>query len=265
MTLSRRHFNKGLLAASLAPSLAPSFAKAKPPGEWRSLFDGKTLDGWTPKLRYCELGDNDRDTFQVKDGMIQVRYDKYDTFGERFGHLFFKESFSHYRLRMEYRFVGNQCKGGPGWALRNSGVMIHCQDPKSMTKDQDFPVSIEVQYLGGNGTNPRATGNLCTPGTHVVYKNKLHKTHCTDSTSKTFHGDQWVTAEVEAHGGGEIKHIINGETVITYEKPQYDSGDKYAKPLIKGTNFVINGGYISLQAESHPIDFRKVEIMVLER
>lgn len=261
MSLSRREFTKGLLAASI---VAPSVSLGKPAGEWRSLFDGKTLDGWTPKLRYADFGDNDRDTFRVKDGMIQVRYDKYDDFGERFGHLFFKESFSNYRLRMEYRFVGDQCKGGPGWAFRNSGVMIHCQDPKTMLKDQDFPVSIEVQYLGGDGKNPRTTGNLCTPGTHVVYKNKLHKTHCTNSTSKTFHGEQWVTAEVEVHGGGVINHIINGETVITYEMPQYDPGDKYAKPLIKGTNFVIKEGFISLQAESHPIDFRKIEIMPLD-
>jgi hypothetical protein len=261
MSLSRRQFTKGLLAASV---VAPSLAVAKPAGEWRSLFDGKTLDGWTPKLRYADFGDNDRDTFRVNDGMIQVRYDKYDDFGERFGHLFFKESFSHYRLRLEYRFVGEQCKGGPGWAFRNSGVMIHCQDPKTMLKDQDFPVSIEVQYLGGDGKNPRTTGNLCTPGTHVVYKNKLHKTHCTTSTSKTFHGDQWVSAEVEVHGGGVINHLINGEKVISYEMAQYDPGDKYAKPLIKGTNFVIKEGYISLQAESHPIDFRKIEIMPIE-
>ena len=133
-----------------------------------------------------------------------------------------------------------------------------------MLKDQDFPVSIEVQYLGGDGKNPRSTGNLCTPGTHVVYKNKLHKTHCTNSTSKTYHGDQWVSAEVEVHGGGVINHLINGEKVISYEMAQYDPGDKYAKPLIKGTNFVIKEGYISLQAESHPIDFRKIEIMPIE-
>lgn len=261
----RRHFCRVATAATLGISTAGvSQGANRPKAEWRSLFDGKSLDGWTPKIRYFDLGDNYKNTFRVEDGLIKVRYDGYEDFGERFGHLFFKESFSKYRLRVEYRFVGDQAKGGPGWAIRNSGAMIHCQDPKSMLKDQDFPVSIEVQYLGGDGRNPRSTGNLCTPGTNVVMGNKLVTQHCYNSKSPTYHGDQWVTAEVEVHGDGEIKHIVNGQTVLTYEKPQYDPRDKYAKPLIKGDNLLISGGFISLQAESHPIDFRKVEIMVLE-
>lgn len=261
----RRRFCRVATAATLGLSTAGvSQGANRSKAEWRSLFDGKSLDGWTPKIRYFDLGDNYKNTFRVEDGLIKVRYDGYDEFGERFGHLFFKESFSKYRLRVEYRFVGDQAKGGPGWAIRNSGAMIHCQDPKSMLKDQDFPVSIEVQYLGGDGRNPRSTGNLCTPGTNVVMGNKLVTQHCYNSKSPTYHGDQWVTAEVEVHGDGEIKHIVNGQTVLTYEKAQYDPRDKYAKPLIKGDNLLISGGFISLQAESHPIDFRKVEIMVLE-
>ena len=231
---------------------------------WISLFNGKDLEGWTPKIRGYELGDNYANTFRVEDGVIKVAYDGYPKFDEKFGHLFYKNKFSHYKLRIEYRFVGDQAKGGPAWAFRNSGVMIHCQDPKTMTKDQDFPVSIEVQFLGGDGKKPRPTGNLCTPGTHVVIDGKLVKRHCTDSTSKTYNGDQWVTAEVEVHGNGKIKHMINGETVIEYEKPQLDDSDKNAKRLIKGKDLSIKDGWISLQAESHPIEFRKVEIVELK-
>lgn len=235
-----------------------------PKGEWVSLFNGKDLSGWTPKIRTYEYGENFGDTFRVEDGLIKVRYDAYDTFGRRFGHLFYKDEFSHYRLRVEYRFVGEQIDGGPGWAFRNSGVMLHGQDPKTMTVDQEFPVSIEVQLLGGDGTKDRTTSNLCTPGTHVVMNERLFKPHCRSSSSETYHLDEWVTAEVEVRGSETIKHILDGEVVLEYSEPQLDPRDKDAKPLIKDDNLLLEKGTISLQSESHPCDFRKVEIMVLD-
>ena len=113
-------------------------------------------------------------TFRVENGVLKVAYDQYDTFGGRFGHLFYKTPFSHYVLVVEYRFVGEQAKDGPDWAFRNSGVMIHGQPVETMQKDQDFPISIEVQLLGGRGDGkPRPTANLCTPGTNVVMNGKL--------------------------------------------------------------------------------------------
>ncbi|GAC1344332.1 MAG: DUF1080 domain-containing protein [Isosphaeraceae bacterium] len=236
-------------------------------GEWISLFDGKDLKGWTPKITGCDFGDNFNDTFRVENGVMKVSYDKYSKFDKRFGHLFYKTPFSKYRLRVEYRFVGDQCPGGPPWAFRNSGVMIHCQKPETMRKDQEFPVSIEVQYLGGDGKKTRSTGNVCTPGTNIVMGGKLITQHCIDSSSKTFHGDQWVTVEVESHGDGVMKHFVNGELVLEYEKPQLDPADADALKLIeerKGEK-LLQGGYISLQAESHPVEFRKVEIMILEK
>lgn len=230
---------------------------------WISLFNGIDLEGWHVKIRGYELDNNFGDTFRVEDGVLKVGYEAYDEFNERFGHIFYQEPFSSYRIRLEYRFTGDQAKGGPGWATRNSGIMVHCQDPKTIEKDQDFPVSIEVQLLGGDGKNERHTGNLCTPGTNVVMDGKLVTRHCTDSTSKTYHGDQWVTAEVEVHGGKNIKHFINGELVLEYELPQLDPADSYAKKLIKDGGLIINEGYISLQSESHPVEFRKIEILPL--
>lgn len=234
-------------------------------GGWVSLFNGKDLEDWTPKIKGYEAGVNQGNTFRVEDGVLKVSYDQYPRFEGKFGHLFSKRKYSNYRLRIEYRFVGDQCPGGPAWALRNSGVMIHCQSPESMRKDQEFPVSIEVQFLGGDGKNTRPTGNVCTPGTNIVMDGKLITRHCTNSKSKTYHGDQWVTAEVEVHGNGTIKHIIDGTTVIEYEKPQLDEKDADAKSLIKGGDVQVSEGYIALQAESHPIEFRKVEILELER
>jgi lipoprotein NlpI len=239
-------------------------APNKQKGKWVSLFNGKDLTGWTPKIRGFKLGENYANTFRVQDGMICVRYDGYEKFDERFGHLFFDGVYSKYRLRIEYRFVGEQAPGGPGWAIRNSGVMLHGQRPETMTIDQDFPCSIEAQFLGGNGQDPRTTLNLCTPGTHVEIDGKLFTPHCTGSKSKTYHGDQWVTAEFEVLGNEVIRHSIDGQVVLEYQKPQLDPGDANAKPLIRDGMVQIDRGTISLQSESHPIDFRKVEIMVLE-
>ncbi len=235
-------------------------ADASNQGEWISLFNGKNLDGWTPKITGYDLGENFANTFRVENGILRVAYDGYTEFGGRYGHLFYKEPFSNYVIRVEYRFVGKQTPGGAGWALRNSGIMIHCQPPATMRKAQDFPVSIEVQLLGGDGEHARSTCNLCSPGTHVVMRGQLITQHCTDSRSKTFHGDQWVTAEVEVHGNGKIIHRVNGETVLEYERPQLDEGDADAKKLIQGGNTMLYGGYISLQSESHPVEFRKVEL-----
>jgi hypothetical protein len=230
-----------------------------------NLFNGKDLQGWKVKITGHELNDNYGNTFRVEDGILKVSYDRYDKFEGKFGHIFYKDKFSHYILRLEYRFTGEQTPGGPGWAFRNSGIMLHCQSPESMTRDQSFPVSIEVQLLGGSGSGERSTGNLCTPGTNIVMDGKLVTTHCISSSSKTYHGDQWVTMEVEVHGNSVIKHIVDGQTVLEYEKPQLDENDGDARKLIENDDKMLHEGYISLQAESHPVVFRKVEILPLNQ
>lgn len=233
--------------------------------KWVSLFNGKNLDGWTPKICFSKVGENYNNTFRVEDGVLKVSYDKYDKFGARFGHLFYEKPFSHYRLRLEYRIVGKQVAGGAGWAIKNSGLMLHGQTPESMAIDQEFPVSLEVQFLGGNGRAPRSTANLCTPGTNVVMGGKLITQHCNNSNSPTFHDDRWVKVEVEVRGSERIRHYVNGQLVLEYESPQYDPQDDTAKPLIEkaGGELRISSGTISLQSESHPVEFRKIEILEL--
>ena len=241
-----------------------SFAQDIPKdGKWVQLFNGKDLSDWHVKIQGYDLDDNFGNTFRVEDGVMKVSYEKYESFAGKFGHIHYKKPFSNYIIRVEYRFTGDQAKDGPGWATRNSGVMVHGQDPATMRKDQDFPVSIEVQLLGGNGTAARTTSNLCTPGTNVVMEGKLVTRHCTSSKSKTYHGDQWVTAVVEVRGDKVIKHIIDGEVVLEYAQPQLDDRDPDAKKLIKDDQKLLTGGYISLQSESHPVEFRKVEVMEL--
>jgi len=242
---------------------APLAAAAE--GQWKSLFNGRDLDGWTVKIAGHPVGENYADTFRVEDGVLRVTYEDYEgPFNDRFGHIFYEEPFSHYVFRVEYRIFGEQAPNAPSWALRNSGIMFHGQTPESMGVNQSFPVSLEFQMLGGNGSDPRTTGNLCTPGTHVVLDGRLFTPHCTNSTSDTYHGDQWVKAEIEVHGGDVIRHKINGQTVLEYTQPQLDDRDPDAKRLLDaGAEKMITSGTISLQSEGHPVEFRNVEMMRL--
>jgi hypothetical protein len=254
----------GALLFAVTGTAAEDPRKAARPEDWTQLFNGKDLAGWVPKIRGYAAGDNFGRTFQVENGVLKVGYDAYPEFGDRFGHLFYEKPFSHYILAVEYRFTGEQAKGGPNWAIRNSGVMVHGQTVSSMGKDQDFPICIEVQFLGGNGKDERTTANLCTPGTNVVMNGKLETEHCINSKSKTFHGDQWVRAEVEVHGDGKVSHWVNGEKVLEYEKPQIGGGVVSGfDPNVKQDGKILSEGSISLQSESHPIEFRKVELLNL--
>lgn len=232
--------------------------------QWISLFNGENLDGWRVKIAGYPIDENYNDTFRVENGMLKVAYDRYEKFDGQFGHLFTTRKFADFRLRLEYRFVGEQVPGGPGWAYRNNGIMIFSQSPESMRLDQSFPVSVEVQLLGGNGREARSTGNVCTPGTHVVMDGELITRHCTGSNSKTYHGDQWVRAEVVVHND-TVVHIINGETVLRYTAPQLDPGDPDAARFMQDGQVRLRDGYIALQAESHPTEFRKIELLPLKK
>lgn len=232
--------------------------------EWIPLFNGENLDGWDVKIAGYDLNDNFGNTFRVEDGLMKVRYEAYDTFTNQFGHIFYKEKFSHYKLRVEYRFVGEQAPGGPGWAWKNSGVMYHGQSAASMLKDQSFPVSLEGQFLGGDAEGERPTMNLCTPGTHVHMNGQLVTQHCNSSSSKTIRDESWVTAEFVVLGDSIIHHLVDGDTVLSFTRPVIGGGDlPEGFPLEEGTP--LKEGYISLQSESHPIDFRKVELLDLDR
>jgi len=245
---------EALVAGALCGALlllAAAAAASQRDGPWIQLFNGNDLEGWTVKITGYEAGENFGNTFRVEDGLLKVGYEEYGTFDGRFGHLFYRETFSHYRIRVEYRFVGEQCPGAPEWALRNNGIMVHGQEVGAMGRDQEFPVSIEVQLLGGGGTGSRPTANVCTPGTQIVLDGQLDKRHCIDSGSRTYHGDQWVTVEVEVRGDELIRHVVDGVVVLEYSRPQRDDGT------------LLSRGSISLQAESHPIEFRKVELLKL--
>ena len=244
--------------------------------EWQSLFNGKDLTGWDLKISGHEINDNYKNTFLVENGMMRVNYKEYQNFDAKYGHIYYKTPYSHYRVRFEYRFQGNQVSGGASWNVRNSGIMLHSQSAASNGKDQDFPVSLEMQLLGGLSTGNRATGNLCTPGTIVDIDGKLRTAHCIDSDSKTYDGDQWVKAEAIVLGSSLVHHLIEGDTVLTYQNAKIGGGflgksydfatDKVpnGKEWAKKNGTLLGEGYIALQAESHAIDFRNIELLNLK-
>lgn len=239
-------------------------------GPWRSLFDGKTLDGWTAKIARRPVGENYRQTFVVDQGAIRVSYAGYDKFDSQFGHLFHKTSFNAYRLRLTYRFL---TEGGlpdtPNWARANSGIMFHSQSAESMTVDQPFPVSIEFQMLGKDGDAPRPTGAVCTPGITITIAGAKVKEHCTrPAAGPTIANGTWVQAELEVLPSGEITQKINGVVVHRYADAALDPDDTVAggaKPYIlaRGAS-PVTGGYIALQSEGAPIEFKDIEIQELK-
>lgn len=246
--------------------------------EWISLFNGKDLNDWDIKIAGHQVDDNYLNTFRVEDSMLRVKYDNYETFGNVFGHIYYKTPFSYYKIKMDYRFVGEQVPGGESWANRNNGIMLHSQSAESNSIGQFFPVSIELQFLGGlSDGNERSTANLCTPGTYIDINGKTVLDHCTSSNSKTFDGDQWVHVEAVVLGNESIAHIVNNDTVMVYQNLKIGSGLPYAEQVDQWKAFGVDNvdewlaregkplekGYIALQAESSPTDFKKIELLNL--
>ncbi|RKR14368.1 uncharacterized protein DUF1080 [Maribacter vaceletii] len=246
--------------------------------EWISLFNGKNLEGWDIKFTGKELNDNYKNTFVAEDSMLRIKYDAYSKFNNDFGHLYYKKPFAYYKLSFDYRFTGEQTKGGSTSNNRNSGIMLHSQSAISNEFDQQFPVSVELQLLGGlKDKKARPTGNVCTPGTLIVTGENINYKHCVSSSSKTYYGDQWVHAEAIVLGGESMAFIVENDTVLKFKTPQIGSleknkqyrGENWKKWKINKetwsskTGEILNEGYIALQAESHPIDFKNLKVLDL--
>ncbi len=230
--------------------------------EWIKLFNGKDINDWIVKIHHHDAGVNFGNTFRVEDGMIKVRYDQYGDFNDQFAHLFYKQPFSHFHLLVEYRFAGELQKGAPDYTLLNSGVMFHSQDPATILKEQNWPISVEMQFLAGLGDGaPRPTGNMCSPGTDIEYQGKKYDGHCLNSSSKTYPRDEWVKAELIVLGDSLITHLINGDTVLQYSHPTMGGGvvQGYDSAVWK-EGMALKSGFIGLQSEGQPIDFRRVEL-----
>lgn len=234
--------------------------------QWQSLFNGKNLEGWVPKINHHEFGDNYANTFRVKEGKILVCYDDYEEFGERFGHLYYREPFASYHLKFEYKFTDQWMEDAPWYAYRNSGIMFHSQDPKTILKDQDWPIAIEFQFLAEEKEGEsRPTANVCTPGTEIFYNGELYPEHCLGSSAKTYQLNRWIKGELIVHSDSLITHIINGDTVLQYTKPQIGGGVvNNFDPTVKIDGKPLKSGYIALQSEGQGIMFKNIKIKELE-
>jgi Domain of Unknown Function (DUF1080) len=256
-----------IAAAFIAFSSCLTTKNPSDKAEWQTLFNGKNLKNWTVKIHHHEVGDNYGNTFRVENDIMQVRYDQYDSFNNRFGHLYYNTPFSYYHFSVDYRFVGEWRKDAPIYTIKNSGVMFHSQDPRTMPKEQDWPISVELQLLAGLGDGkPRPTGNMCSPGTDIVFQGKIDPRHCIESTSKTYEGEQWVHAELIVLADSLVTHIINGDTVLQYSKPQIGGGvaNRY-DPALKIDGKLLKEGFIAMQSEGQPIDFKNIKILNLEK
>ena len=264
-----RGFYRGAMRLFCASVVVAAGSQAHAEARWRSIFDGKSLMGWTPKIVGHPAGDNFQNTFIVKDGAIQVSYAGYDRFGARFGHLFYKTPFSAYRLRFSYRVLEPPLPDTPGWARGNSGVMFHSQSAASMTLNQPFPVSVEFQILGADGPKPRPTGAVCTPGVSITIDGKRQPIHCTNSSGPTIANGTWTALELEVLPNGQVTEKINGVVVHRYADIALDPADPMAatdaRRLIADRSGVlpVTSGYIALQSEGHPIEFKDIQVQVI--
>ncbi|AXT50223.1 DUF1080 domain-containing protein [Aquimarina sp. BL5] len=236
--------------------------------EWQSLFNGKNLDGWIPKLYHHKVDDNYANTFRVTDGKIQVVYDEYEDgkFGERFGHLFYEKPFSSFILKFDYKFLDQWLDDAPVFTFRNSGIMFHSQAPQTILKEQNWPISVEYQLLAEEKEgDPRPTGNMCSPGTEVVFEGKIDPRHCINSSSKTYKWNQWISGELIVYKDSLVVHKVDGKEVLRYTKPQI--GGRVIKghdPKQKVDGKLLTEGYIGLQSEGQGIEFKNIKIKTLK-
>ena len=90
--------------------------------------------------------------------------------------------------------------------------------------------------------------------------------HCINSTSETFYGEEWIDLEVLVHRDSLITHMINGKEVIRYTTPTLGgehTPDSEKWKSREGES--LKEGYISLQSESHPVEFRNIMLLELDR
>jgi len=208
-------------------------------GEKIALFNGKDLSGWTADIPAADNDPNLAPVFIVRDGKLV-------SLGKPGGHLVTNDTFSNFKLVVEYRFVKE-----PG----NCGVLVHASTPRRLYKM--FPQSIEVQMMH------KHAGDFWCIGENIEVP-EMEKRRPKDKPEQTWGGDEkdarriinltddsekelgeWNTMEIECKGG-EIKVHVNGDLVN------------------HGTNSTATSGKIALQSEGVEVEFSKVELTKLD-
>ncbi len=245
-------------------TLKGDFGKTNNPenNNWVAVFNGKDLSGFTMKIKGYPLGENFGNTFRVEDRILKIRYDGYgDDLNGRFGTLYIDRPLANYRLRVTYRFVGETAPGAPDWGYRDSGIQFHGQPPATQKIDQPFPMCLEYNFHGGNGSDDRPTGAACGYGISFEVDGTPNTENCVPAkTPVTLHGDEWVVAELDVNQG-IITHFVNGQEIMRYTNPKYKGSHETAKEFIFGGETSVKEGYVSFQANSHPMDIKRIELL----
>ena len=233
--------------------------------DWIQLFDGKSLDGWVPKITGYPL----EKTTPTPSASSTAPCRRRPTGPRRREQIrpSFLPTSEVLLLHRRRRVPLHRRAGGRRSRLGHSQQWPDVAQPVAAidVEGPGFPISVEVQLLGGlpNG-KPQSTANMCSPGTQVFIDGTMVKGHCLDSKSQTYAGDQWVRVEVAVRGGERLIHKVEGQTVLEYEKPTIGGGEvNKFDPAVKVDGTLLTDGYIEIQGESHPTEFRKIEVLNL--
>jgi len=155
-------------------------------GEWKPLFDGKSLDGWIQK--------NGTASYKVEDGAIVGTTTK----GSPNSFLCTKEGYGDFELEFDVKLIDNQL---------NSGVQIRSKTKKTKGNQKFGRVNgpqVEIEASGKNGAESgyiygEACGGWMTPKARL----KPHK---------VFKDGEWNHYRIVADGP-RIQTWINGEQI----------------------------------------------------
>lgn len=181
------------------------------------LFNGKDLNNWVFKLKDPSI--DPAKVFTVLDGVIHIS-------GNPFGYMRTKDSYSEYKLHLEWRWPTE---------ATNSGVFVHAQQP-----DTIWLKCIECQLAAGN-----AGDFICMKGTDMTErtdKSKAGVKKMAPSSEKPT--GEWNSMDVTCKEN-TIEVSVNG----TLQN--------------KGTNVSLSQGSICLQSEGKDIEFRNVYLTKL--
>lgn len=218
---------------------------------WVNLFNGKDLTGWVPLIHKSKVGENYMDTFRADsvNKVIRIAYDKYpnQSFDGRIGNLYYNKRLTNYRVRVTYRFIEPQAKNPVSWGRNNSALMIFAVDPYTITGDPQLPPMIELQLLGSPSAGGTTSPNYCDLGGMSMQQ---HSARCGNNGSGKAPNpaNQWTTVEAEVHVTGVTKVFQLPDTT---NPAQTMSGPRYM-------NQAVTGGFVALQSESQPIEFKDI-------
>lgn len=214
-----------LVAVGLVTAAANSVVSAE--GEWISLFDGKTLDGWHKNPQ--KIGHGTGGEWTVEDGAIVGQQDPPGSGNG--GILLTDKKFKNFEVMIDLK---------PDWGIC-SGFFLRSNDQgKCLQMMVDYHDAGDVGHLYGEGTGGFNTRPFNIYGTYENEKlvslitkpvdnaPKVDYTCTADEWVKAWKVNEWNTARVRVVGSpAKMTTWINDVKILdwdgtTYEDPKYD-------------------------------------------